>query len=58
MKVLRTICPQCDKERRLTTESDDLSDYQEEIVHERCPNHIPTAESRLLDAIFGEEESK
>jgi len=56
MKVLRIICPRCNKERRITSEEDNLHSYQEEIIQEKCPHHIATPEDKLLAAIFGEKK--
>lgn len=56
MKVLRIICPKCNKERRITSEEDNLNSYQEEIIQEKCPHHTETSEDKLLAAIFGKKE--
>ena len=58
MKVVRVVCPKCNKERKIVTEEEDLHSYQEEIVQERCPHHIPTSEDKLLAAIFGEKNGQ
>ena len=58
MKVLRIICPKCNKERKEITEEDNLADYQEEIAYERCPHHPAGATDKLLAAIFGEKSGQ
>lgn len=58
MKVIRIICPKCDKEEKHIEEVSNMQKYTEELVYRKCSEckESVTPEDKLLSAIFGEED--
>lgn len=56
MKAIRHICPRCSAEVVVIQNADNLHEYSEDTVFERCSmcrNKPKTPEEKLIDAIFG-----